>query len=146
MNLTTSKKTEKKPVGRPTKYTEEWLKEEAKALLNWIAEDNDKKIYIGTFAFERGYHRKRLAEFVKVSVEFSSAMEAAKAWQENKFLQKGLSREWDSAQVRYTMARVCDPEWKASWDKEDKEEVPSKIIQHVVRYTDIPKESDAKVD
>ena len=47
------------------------------------------------------------------------AMEKARTWQENKFLKNGLTREWDAAQVRYTMARVCGDIWKASYDRED---------------------------
>jgi hypothetical protein len=132
--------------GAPTKYTEEWIEEEARRLLDWIANDTPDKIYIGSFARYRGYDRARLSEFARSNSNFARAMRQAQAWQEEKFLRNALSKEWDAAQVRYTMARVCSPEWKASWDKEEKEEAPPQIIQHVVRYADIPKESHAKAD
>ena len=61
----TVKKTKVKPakldVGRPVKYSDEFIRKEADALLVWIADK--KSYYIGTFAAERGYNRARLVEF-----------------------------------------------------------------------------------
>ena len=102
--------------GQPQKYTPEWLDDEADILLQWIADD--KGVYIGTFCYERGYARQRLSEFAQVSNKFSDALSKAKQWQEAKFLEKGLTREWDGSQVRFTMARVCSEEWKTSFDQE----------------------------
>ena len=107
----------KKPTGCPLRYTQEWIDKEADVLMKWI--EDDKGIYLGTFAFERGYGRQRLLDFEKKSTLFAVAMEHARNWQEQKFLTKGLTREWDAAQVRYAMARICGDLWKASWDKED---------------------------
>jgi len=108
-----------KKVGCPIRYTQEWIDNEATVLMDWVA--NDRGVYLGTFAFERGYGRQRLLDFEKKSTAFAVAMEHARNWQEQKFLTKGLTREWDSAQVRYTMARICGDIWKASYDKEDTE-------------------------
>lgn len=105
--------------GQPEKYTLEWVDKEADILLEWLKKDEG--VYIGSFAYERGYAKQRLPEFCQKSVKFSEAMEKAKSWQEAKFLEKGLTREWDAAQVRYTMARVCGDIWKASYDREDSE-------------------------
>jgi hypothetical protein len=116
------------PGGRPEKYTHEWLEEEAKNLLAWIKNDSKDKIYIGSFARERGYSIQRISEFEKKSKTFSEAMDEARLWQEEKFLRNGLTKEWDSAQVRYTMARVCGDRWKASWDQpEEKAETQVNI-------------------
>jgi hypothetical protein len=109
---------ERRPrAGQPEKYTIEWIENEADVLREWIA--NDGGLYIGSFARQRGYSRSRLCEFCKVSNKFSCAMEEAKLWQEEKFLEKGLTKEWDATQVRYTMARVCGDIWKASYDREE---------------------------
>ena len=121
------------PVGRPEKYTQEWMTEEAKALIQWIDEDkefgNDKKIYLGNFALERGYHRKRIAEFAEKSKEFSSAYDLAKNWQEAKFTRNGLTRKWDPGFTQFVMARVCAPEWKRSWDQpEEAKDTPTTVI------------------
>lgn len=119
--------------GRPEKYTSEWCRDEAKALLDWIDADkeynDDKKIYLGSFAAERGYHRKRLAEFEKKSSEFSSAYEFAQNWQITKFVRNGLTRKWDPGFTQYVMARVCAPEWKRSWDQpEERADTPTTVI------------------
>lgn len=115
----------KKPIqrrerpGQPEKYTLEWIENEADILREWVA--NDGGLYIGSFARQRGYCRSRLCEFSKKSVKFSCAMDEARLWQEEKFLEKGLTKEWDATQVRYTMARVCGDIWKASYDREESE-------------------------
>ncbi len=124
------KSSDKKPVmGRPEKYTEEWLDQEAKELMQWIADDSKKKIYIGSFARLRGYSRQRLSEFAKSSKNFSDAYENAKLWQEEFFMTKGLTREWDPSFTARCMARVCGPEWKNSWDREEeKTDSPTTVI------------------
>ena len=115
------------PVGRPLKYTEEWLKEEAENLLKWIEED--KGLFLGDFAFQQGYSRYRLTEFCTKSNVFSNAYEVAKQWQERKFMLNGLTRTWDPGFTSLCMARVCDPVWKKSWDREEeKTEGPTTVI------------------
>lgn len=115
------------PVGRPVIYDENRLIEEAKALREFIAKDAGN--YIGSFARQRGYHRRRIPEFVKVSREFSLAYEEAQQWQEEKFLTNGLTRTWDPGFTSKVMARVCGDEWKNSWDREeDKTEVATTVI------------------
>jgi len=130
-------------MGRPKIYTDQFIQIEADALREWIK--NPSSMYIGVFASERGYDRHRLSEFAKSNDYFSAAYKEAIQWQENTFCLNGLTRTWDPGFTARVMARVCRPEWKNSWDKEeDKSEVPSQIIQHIVRYSDIPKESDVK--
>jgi hypothetical protein len=131
--------------GAPKRYTPEWMANEAEALREFIKKDDG--YYIGTFAKRRGYHRRRIPEFVKASVEFALAYEEAQMWQEEKFIVKALTKEWDAPFAFKCMARVCGDEWKNSWDREeDKVELPPQIIQHVIRYADEPKTSDAKID
>lgn len=120
-------KSDPKPNGRPVIYTEERIKEEADALLEWIKKPTS--IYIGSFASERGYDRHRLSEFAKVNDTFSAAYKEAIQWQENMFCINGLTRAWDAGFTSKCMARVCRPEWKNSWDREeDKTEVATTVI------------------
>lgn len=122
----------KKRVGRPTIYTAEFIDNEAKELKEWIKKDTG--IYIGSFARERGYNRQRLLDFCKESSLFEEAYDEAKQWQEEKLLRKGLTKEWDSAQVRYTMARVCGDLWKSSYDKENEDkDVTLNVIINEIR-------------
>lgn len=105
--------------GQPPVFTSERIEQEALALLEWIQTDAEHKIYIGSFAKSRGYCRQRLSEFARDNKVFEDAYKLAKQWQEEKFIRNGLTRVWDSTFTARVMARVCGPEWKNSWDKED---------------------------
>ena len=125
----------KNPNGRPVKYTEEFIDNEAVALLEWIENDNDDKTYLGCFARERGYDRHRLVEFCNSNKTFSAAYRDAKTWQERKFVRKALTREWDPGFTKYVMARVCDPIWKSSWDQAESNttiQTPNVTINKIV--------------
>lgn len=100
--------------GVPKIYDDDFIENEAIELRKWIAKGEG--LYIDSFARARGYPRGRMWEWTKTNQDFKDAMEEAKLWQEEKFLMKGLTKEWDSAQVRYTMARICGDKWKASYD------------------------------
>jgi hypothetical protein len=114
-------------MGRPLIYTEEIIKQEADALKEWIKDP--KNVYIGVFAAQRGYNRQRLSEFARDNKYFSDAYHEAIQWQENMFVQNALTRTWDSAFTSKAMARVCRPEWKNSWDREEeKESGPTTVI------------------
>jgi len=118
--------------GRPPKYTKEWCDNEAKELRAFVARDGGN--YLGSFARERGYHRQRFGEFVKISEEFAAAYREAQQWQEEKFMMNALTRTWDPGFTAKAMARVCGEEWRASWDKEeDKSEqsAPTIIINKI---------------
>ena len=111
------------PTG-PSKYNEFFLEKEAAALIEWCKKGEG--LYLGQFALQRGYHRRRLQEFVARSVPFAEAYEVAQMWQEVKFIQNALTRKWDPSFTARVMARVCGPEWRNSWDKE--EEVTDKVV------------------
>ena len=120
-------------IGRPEKYTKEWCDQEATALLEWIKDENNDpnvKIYLGSFALERGYHRNRFSEFKEKSEVFACAYMQAQIWQERKFITNALTKKWDPGFTQYVMARVCSPEWKKSWDREEdkKDQPPPTII------------------
>lgn len=119
--------------GRTAYYTKEWCDEEAKALREFIQKDDG--YYIGTFAKRRGYHRRRITEFVQKSEEFARAYEEAQMWQEEKFVVKALTREWDASFVSKCMARVCGEEWKTAWDKEEEKitDKPTTVIINEIR-------------
>ena len=85
-------------IGRPVKYTPEWMEEEAQALIKWA--DNSKEcIFYKSFAFERGYNPSRLAEFAAVSPSFSGALAYAKARQEQQMVTKAL---WNQTNPGFT--------------------------------------------
>ncbi|MBS0655026.1 MAG: hypothetical protein JSR46_04555 [Verrucomicrobia bacterium] len=87
--------------GRPEIYSDQWLKEEAVALLEWFTAP--RNIWLKGFALQRGYDPTRLDEFAIKSVEFSSALKKAKAMQEYKLVDMGLFKEIDSGLVKFTL-------------------------------------------
>lgn len=120
--------------GRPKIYDDARIEEEANALLEWIKVDSESKIYIGSFAKERGYDRAQLSEFARNNEIFSRAYRMAKQWQEEKFIRNGLTRTWDSAFTAKVMARVCSDEWKNSWDAQPADEGIKALATAVMNY------------
>lgn len=117
------------PVGRPEKYTKEWLVEEAKALREWISQP--RNLWLKGFAYERGYSPKRLTEFIEKSSEFSESMSYAKDYQEKKFIDGAISKEMGMDFIKYFMPRMLKdrPEWKNSWDQpEEAKDTPTTVI------------------
>lgn len=113
--------------GRPEIYTEEWLKQEAKDLLEWI--EKPDSYFLNGFAFRRGYDPTRFHDFKLKSDEFSKAYQFAKNRQTEKFMMNGLTRTWDPGFTSKCMARVCGDEWKNSWDREEeKNSIPTTVI------------------
>jgi len=113
--------------GRPEKYTEEWLKEEAKALIEWMQKPDS--YFFKCYAWERGYRPDQFDAFCEKSIDFKLAYQQAKDIQENKCMVMGLTRSWDPGFTARVMARICPSIWKNSWDKdEDKAEVIPAII------------------
>lgn len=119
--------------GRPETYTEEWLENESKLLLEWI--DKPANYFLNSFAYSRGYSPKRLPEFVKKSIVFSDAYELAKWKQTEKFCINGLTKLWDPGFTHRVMARVCGDEWKNSWDaaKEPSQADTSALIDYLLK-------------
>lgn len=120
-----------KATGRPKIWTDEAIEEEANALLEFIAKDGG--LYINTFCRQRRFNPDRLQEWARSNEVFASALSEAKVWQEEKFLQKGLNREWDSGFTRYAMARTCGDKWKASYDAAVDPEALKQAVQTVVQ-------------
>ena len=121
--------------GRPEKYTQEWLIEEAKALREWIVQP--RSLWLKGFAYERGYRPACLSEFSDKSKEFSEALEFAKDEQERKFVHGAWSKEMDMAFVKHFMPRMLKdrPEWKTSWDTPiDSEALKQAVETAVMNY------------
>lgn len=108
-----------KTSGRPLIYDDDYIENEASELLAWIANDAEDKYYIGCFAKDKPYTSKKLVEFAHKNKVFQDAWDKAKEWQLRKFVINGLTKKWDSNFCQYLMARICDPIFKKSWDREE---------------------------
>lgn len=117
--------------GRPIFWDDDAIENEAAALLEWIK--SPSSYYIGVFAENRGYNRARLQEFARDNKVFAVAYDKAKQWQENTFIMNGLTKTWDSTFTARIMARVCGPEWRNSWDKDDKDTKSSDLLEFLAQ-------------
>jgi hypothetical protein len=88
--------------GAPEIYTQEWLENEAKLLIDWF--EVPRNIWLKGFALQRGYDPGRLEEFADKSVVFSLALKKAKSIQEFKLVDKGLFNETNSNITKFVLA------------------------------------------
>lgn len=91
--------------GRPPIYTDEWLINEANALVEWTKQPGS--IYFKRFAIDRGYSPNRLSEFAKMSHTFSVAYEYVKQWQEVRVSEGAINSEFNPSFSKFFMANVC---------------------------------------
>ena len=79
--------------GRPKKYTQEFIENEADALEEWMkTKDN---LFYENFAFERGYSYKRLTEWAKENEKFSDTYERSRTRQKGLLLIGGLMKKFN---------------------------------------------------
>lgn len=87
--------------GRPQKYTKEFIEAEATAFESWMNEPSS--IYFKRFAINRGYHPQRLSEFAEQNERFSEVYALAKAWQECRLAEGGLTNEFNGGFCKFVM-------------------------------------------
>lgn len=77
--------------GRPKKYTEEFLENEAIELEKW--NEIKENIFIEEFCLERNIDESRISEFVKVNERFLEAYKKTKTKQKIALFKGGLSKK-----------------------------------------------------
>lgn len=102
--------------GRPVIYDDAFLENEANALDEWI--NDESTIYIGRFAWERGYDSTRLHEFAKKSPRFSRALSRAKQIQEARLVEKGLTGEHKHQMSIFVLSNLDRDNWKQRQETE----------------------------
>jgi len=89
--------------GRPPDiYTQEWIENEAKALIEWF--EVPRNIWLKGFALQRGYDPVRFDEFADKSIVFAEALTKAKKIQEFKLVDKALFNETNSNITKFVLA------------------------------------------
>jgi len=92
-------------MGRPKKYTQQFIEEEAKALLAYA-----KRVPVPfekEFSSKRGYSSQRLSEFAKESEEFSEALKKMKDLQEVKIVKAALTGKVIASVAIFTLKNVA---------------------------------------
>ncbi len=85
--------------GRPPKYTEEFINNEADELIKWM--QDDKNIFLEKFAYERGYYDELFHQWAKVNDKFSIAFKMFKNKQKYMLMMGGLNKKYN-----YNMAAL----------------------------------------
>lgn len=83
--------------GRPTKYTVEFIENEADKLNEWMNEKKDNifvNIFIEDFCLERGYSYARLNEWEKSNEKFSETYDRFKMRQKVALFKGGLAKKF----------------------------------------------------
>jgi len=91
--------------GRPEKYTQERIEEEADAFLEWMGQP--ESIWYKDFALERGYHPEYLSIWAKMNKRFSQVYERSKEWQQSKLVKGGLLNQFNAGFTKFVMSNTC---------------------------------------
>lgn len=91
-------------MARPKEYTEERIRQEAKALIKY-ADEVDIPLE-KEFAVQRGYSSQRISEFAKSSEEFSEALKKTKDIQEVKIVKAAMAGKINVTFAIFTLKNV----------------------------------------
>lgn len=91
--------------GRPTKYTKEFIEEEAIAFEEWMRLPNS--IWYESFAVERGYDPNLLSLWAKENEKFSGVYRLSQGWQKAKLIQGGLLNTYNASITKLVLANTC---------------------------------------
>jgi len=87
--------------GRPKKYTDEFIENEAKAFYEWMKKPEN--ILFKSFALERGYLASNLSEFAQNNKVFSECLQYAREWQEQKLANYGLFNKTNPSITKFIL-------------------------------------------
>jgi hypothetical protein len=76
--------------GRPKEWTDERIEEEARALVEWM-NDDESRLWLKDFALERGYCPSYLNKLADQNEIFSEAIKTAKGIQESRTYQGAIT-------------------------------------------------------
>ena|SRR5271167_4373417 len=90
--------------GRPIKYTDEFIENEAEEFLKWM--NKPESIWYETFATERGYHPEQFTLWAKSNKRFSEAYKYSQGWQKQKLLCGSLLNKYNSNITKLILANT----------------------------------------
>lgn len=92
-------------MGRPLKYTPEYIEREADLLDAWMKIDGN--VYFNKFVVDREYGPEYISIFSKENEKFAQVCARAKLRQETYLMEGGLNRKFDASFCKFTMQNVC---------------------------------------
>lgn len=91
--------------GRPKKYTDAFITQEADAFLEWMQKPDS--IWYKDFALERGYSPECLSIWAKTHEKFSQVYEISQHWQQSKLIKGGLFSQYNPTITKLVLANTC---------------------------------------
>ena len=113
-----------KKMGRPTKYTPEYLETLGESLLTWMQEPQNW--WLGAFATQNKLWRTQLDEFAHKDENFSNTLKIAKTIQETRLLQLGLSGKANAAMCIFALKNVAG--WRDQPAEKDDQAIKDKDL------------------
>ena len=125
-------------MGRPKKYTERFLRQEGKELLEWLkVEDN---YFLIDFCTDKPYSWNRFREWARKSKHFSTTLKKAHDIQTSKIVKGMMANKYNQTAAIFTLKNV------SNWNdqrKEEKREIDVsehlKTIANAIRKSDTGK-------
>lgn len=91
--------------GRPKKWTDERIEEEADAFLEWMKRPDS--IWYKDFALERGFLPDLFSEWAQTNEKFSRVYKKSQEWQQSKLVKGGLLSEYNAGFCKFVMSNTC---------------------------------------
>lgn len=91
--------------GRPLKYDDAFIKNEAIEFEKWIEKPNS--VWFEDFANQRGYSPEYLSRWAKADERFNQAYERAKALQKSILIRGGLTNRFNPSFTKFVMSNTC---------------------------------------
>ena len=117
-------------MGRPKKYTTEYVEQLADEMLEWFAQPSN--FWLKDFALSKGFHWASFIEVGKKNVKFSDALKRAKDMQESKLAKMGFSKKFNPAMAIFALKNTAG--WRDKQEIESTNRVKFDKIEVVVRH------------
>jgi hypothetical protein len=91
--------------GRPKKYTDEFIENEAVEFEKWVEKPNSP--WFEDFANQRGYPGEYLSRWAKTNEKFHQAYERAQSMQKGLLIKGGLTNKFNPGFTKFVMANTC---------------------------------------
>ena len=91
--------------GRPKKYTDAFIENEAMELEQWLTKPNSP--WFEDFANQRGYSAEYLSRWAKTNERFNQAYEKAQSLQKSILVRGGLTNKFNPSFTKFVMSNTC---------------------------------------
>lgn len=121
-------------LGRPLKYTEEYLNDLAIKLLDWIKVQSNW--WLMDFAIENDLYAQQLTEFSAKNESFYLALKKAKTIQESRIVKLAMVRKIDTTMAIFTLKNI------AGWRDKQREPEDDELKDSTLRFPEVPENGD----